>query len=241
MANTIDFTKVIEAGMKLPIVHVDRKAFLTKELSKYYDEATMQEIINKGTKGFVDKRIIDKVARGCINYQTTIVCSVSAVAGIPGGWALLGAVPADIAQFYANTISLVQKMLYLYGWPDFNVNNDELDDDTTSIIILWIGVMMGANGAEVAVRQIAKQLAVGMQKRIARMTLGTSALYQVAKKVCAWLGIQLTRETSIKVAGKVVPIIGAPISAAVSYATFYPMARKLKRELDNQWNKVYGI
>ena len=103
----VNFNKVIKAAMKLPVVTVDREPFLRKELAPYLDRETIDKVILYGPKGLVDKKLIDQIANGCIRYQTTAVCSVSALAGLPGGWAMAGTIPADVAQFYGNAIALV--------------------------------------------------------------------------------------------------------------------------------------
>ena len=46
------------------------------------------------------------------------------------------------------------------------------------------------------------------------------------------IGVKITRESFAKGLGKIVPLIGAPVSAALTYWTFKPMANKLKKHLD---------
>jgi len=234
----LDFNKIVKASMKLPVVTVSRTPFLRKELAPYYDEETINKVIEKGPRGIVDKKIIDRIANSCIKYQTTAVCAVSALAGLPGGWAMAGAIPADIAQFYGNAIALTEKLLYLYGWPDIMDDNGQVNDATSQVMILWLGVMMGAQGAEGAVRTVLKAISDSLGKRLANVALTRTAIYQLAKKICQWIGIRLTRDGFVKGAGKVIPLIGAPISAGVTYFTFNPMCRKLKKELDYEWNNM---
>lgn len=66
------------------------------------------------------------------------------------------------------------------------------------------------------------------------MALTKYAFYNISKQVAKWIGIRLTRETFAKGAGKVIPLIGAPVSAAITYWTFKPMADKLKKQLDSK-------
>lgn len=232
----LDFNKVVKAAMKLPVVTVSRTPFLKKEFSPYYDEETVNRIIEKGPRGIVEKKIIDKVANSCIRYQTTAVCAVSALAGLPGGWAMLGSIPADVVQFYGNAIALTEKLLYLYGWPDIMDENGQVNDATSQIMIVWLGLMMGAEAGEAAVRALLKAVSESLGKRLANVAVTKTLLYQFARQICKWIGIKLTRDGFIKSAGKVIPIIGAPISASVTYFTFHPMCRRLKKELDYEWN-----
>jgi len=67
------------------------------------------------------------------------------------------------------------------------------------------------------------------------MALTQYAMYNIAKQVGKWIGLKLTKDGVGKSMGKVIPFIGAPISAATTYFTFKPMAKKLKKHLDEQW------
>ena len=60
------------------------------------------------------------------------------------------------------------------------------------------------------------------------------AIYNIAKQVAKWIGIKLTKDAFAKGVAKVVPLIGAPISAGVTYWAFKPMANKLRKHLDEQ-------
>ena len=56
--------------------------------------------------------------------------ALSAIAGIPGGFALLATVPADTAQYLGHMLRVAQKLAYLYSWPDLFEEDDEPDDAT---------------------------------------------------------------------------------------------------------------
>ena len=231
-----DFNKVVKAAMKLPVVTVERTPFLEKELAPFLDAESIKKVVEEGPRGIVDKSIIDRIAHSCIKYQTTAVCAVSALAGLPGGWFMAGTIPADIIQFYGNAIALAEKLLYLYGWPDIRDEKGQVNDATSQIMIVWLGVMMGAQGGEAAVRGILQAVGNNLSKNLANVAVTKLGIYQVAKSICKWIGVKLTRDGFVKGAGKVIPLVGAPISAGVTYFTFHPMCKKLKKELDFEWN-----
>ena len=237
----LNFNKVVKAAMKMPVVTVEREPFLRKELAPYCDKETIQAVIEHGTRGLVDKRIIDKIATGCINYQTTVVCSTSALAGLPGGWALVGTIPVDVVQFYANAISLAEKMMYLYGWPDIADENGQVTDATANIMIMWIGVMMGAQGAELGVRTLLNALGKELEKSLLKMAVEKSWFYTMSRQICKWIGVKLTEEGFAKSASKIVPLVGAPISAGITYFTFKPMCKRLKKEMDYEWDSMIAL
>ena len=65
-----------------------------------------------------------------------------------------------------------------------------------------------------------------------KQALTKHAIYNISKQVAKWIGIKLTKDSFSKGISKVIPLIGAPISASLTYWTFKPMANKLKRYLD---------
>ena len=228
------WNKALNGAMALPFVKVDRESFLRKELAVYCTFGQINTAITVSPVKVLTKAQINKIANGCIKYHLTLVCSASALAGLPGGWAMAAAIPADIAQFYGHVFALVQKLLYLYGWPDLTDENGKLNDDTAQILTLFTGVMMGSQVAIGAVNNLAKAFAEQVAIRLPKQALTKYAIYNVAKQVAKWIGIKLTKDTFAKGVAKVVPLIGAPISAGVTYWTFKPMANKLKKHLDEQ-------
>lgn len=235
MTDEIDlWNKALKGAMAIPFVKVDREAFLRKELRIYCDYEQLNIAISESPTKVLSKSQISKIANGCIKYHLTLVCSTSALAGLPGGWALAGTIPADIAQFYAHVFALTQKLLYLYGWPDLQNEKGEIDDETAQILTLFTGVMMGSQAAVEAVLNLTKELAKQVVIRLPKQALTKYAIYNVAKQVSKWIGIKLTKDSFARGLSKVIPLIGAPISAGVTYCTFKPMANRLKKHLDEQ-------
>ena len=234
METTDLWKKTLNASLQLPFVKVECIVFLRKELLPYCTEEQIQIAIDDSPLKVLDKRTVNKIANGCISYHTTIVCATSALSGLPGGWFMAAAIPADIAQFYGHILALTQKLLYLYGWPDLQDENNGLTDETLSVLTLFVGVMMGSREAVQGVNLLTKAFAEQVVKRLPKMALTKYAFYNISKQVAKWIGIRLTRETFAKGAGKVIPLIGAPVSAAITYWTFKPMADKLKKQLDSK-------
>ena len=235
-----NFNKVMKAAMRLPVITVSREPFLRKELQPYCNQETIERAIRFGTKGVIDKKIIDKIAKGCITYQTSAVCSISALAGLPGGWTMAATIPADVTQFYGNAIALAEKLLYLYGWPDIMGEGGEVTDQTSQTMLVWLGVMAGAQGAEAGVRALLSALGKTAEKKLVKSALTKSGIYTLTKTICKWFGKELTKEGFAKGVGKMIPLAGAPISAGITYFSFHPMCKRLKKELDFQWENCMG-
>ena len=221
------WNKVLETSLKLPFVNVNREEFLTKELSKFCTPLEVITALDDSPLRVLNKKEIDKLANQCIKYHLTMVCGTSALMGLPGGWWMAGSIPADITQFYGHILSLMQKLIYLYGWPSLTNVNKQLDDESLNIMTLFVGAMMGNKLAVEALTKV-----VGQVSKNAGVKLSETLMAQYAIKIAQWIGVNMTKESFAKGVGKVVPLVGAPISATITYYTFRPMARRLKNHLD---------
>lgn len=221
------WNRVLETSLRLPFVKVDRQEFLFKELSKFCTPMEVIAAIDDTPLKVLSKKEIDKLANQCISYHLTMVCGTSALMGLPGGWWMMGTIPTDLTQFYGHILSLMQKLMYLYGWPSLTNVNKQLDDESRNIMTLFVGVMMGNKIAVEALTKVVGQLSKG-----AGIKISETLMAQYVIKIAQWIGINMTREGFAKGVGKVIPLVGAPVSATITYYTFRPMARRLKKHLD---------
>ena len=225
------WNSVLSRSLQLPFVKVDREEFLSKELSKFCTPMEVVTAIEEGPLGVLNKKEIDKLANQCISYHLTMVCGTSALMGIPGGWWMAGTIPTDLTQFYGHVLSLMQKLIYLYGWPSLTDVNKQLDDESKNIMTLFVGVMMGHKMAIEALTKVVTQVSKNTGVKISETVMAHYAV-----KIAQWIGINMTKEGFAKGVGKVLPLVGAPISATITYYTFRPMARRLKRHLDELYD-----
>ncbi len=72
---------------------------------------------------------------------------------------MIGAIPADITQYFAHIIRILQKLIYLYGWEELYESKDDLDDETLYWLTLFIGIMFGVGTANAAITKIAQSAA----------------------------------------------------------------------------------
>ena len=221
------WNKVLATSLKLPFVQVDRQEFLAKELTKFCTPMEVITALDDTPTKVLSKKELDKLANQCISYHLTMVCGTSALMGLPGGWWMAGTIPTDLSQFYGHILALMQKLIYLYGWPSLTDVNNQLDDESLNIMTLFVGAMMGN---KVAVEALTK--VVGQVSKSAGIRISEGVMAQYIIKIAQWIGINMTKEGFAKGVGKVLPIVGAPISATITYYTFRPMARRLKKHLD---------
>ena len=226
------FEDVLAAAAKMPGVHIDRESFLRSALKKYSDDATINKAVEVSpAAAHIPLATIKRIANDSINYETAKVTAISAAAGIPGGFAMLGTVPADTAQYFAHVLRIAQKLAYLYSWPCLFDENDQMDDATKSLLTLFIGVMFGAQAAVDAVGKVAEIVGAAVARRLPQKALTQGVIYPIVKKVAVYLGVQMTKETFAKGVGKIVPAIGGVVSGGITLATFRPMSAKLRNYL----------
>lgn len=231
MAQQLSFTSIIESAAKLPLVHIDRAEFLTKNLSKLCTKTQLQKAIVEGTlHADIPIAILDSLANAVINAETIKVTAISTAAGIPGGLAMAATIPADLAQFYGFVIRIAQELAYIYGWDEMFTESSELEVRTESQLILFIGVMSGVSAANKVVTKLFGETAMkAVAKKVAANALTKTWYYPIVKKIAAMLGQKLVKESFAKGVSKAVPILGGAISGGLTLATFNPMAHRLKK------------
>lgn len=228
------FVMVLKSAMNMPGVQIRRSDYLRKELSKRYSTDVVELAISRNPAyAGISVSDIEKIAKSCISIETKRVSAISAAAGIPGGLAMIGTVPADIAQYFAHIVRVLQKLVYLYGWKELDNANGEFDDETVDRLTLFIGVMFGVDTANSAITKIAQSAAVKVEKNLANKALSKTAIYPIVKKIAQILGYKMTKEIFAKGVSKLVPILGGVVSGTLSFTTFKPAANNLKNHLKN--------
>lgn len=229
MENTFDIVEVVTSATKVPGVQISREDFLRGEFSSPKYSSKLSSIISKGpVSAGIPKSEIKKLAKGVIDFETTKVTALSTLAGIPGGFAMIGTIPADLAQFYAHVLRVIQKLMYLYGWGDIGTMNDE----TRNVLLLFLGAMSGVQVAEKAIADLCKSAATKLTKNIATKALTKTTFYPIIKQICKQLGVKMTKEIFAKSVAKFVPILGGIVSGGLTLATFKPMSHRLLKLLD---------
>ena len=228
MSELVSWDKVMNAALSMPMVKVDRTAFLTKEFSMY-DNA--DQLRDKRPIDLFDEEAIERAARGVINSHLTTATVTSTAAGIPGGLAMAATMPADIAQYYWHVLVVAQKLGYLYGWPDLLDDKGQITEGTRNVLTLFVGVMFGAQAASKLVGEIAKRVSLQAAKRLPQQALTKTIYYPVIKQVAKWIGVKMTKDTFGRGIGKAIPILGGVLSGAITAFSFKPMAEKLQKHL----------
>jgi hypothetical protein len=230
------WNSVLRTALLLPGAKVDRKAFLQRALSKHVTEKVLQSAIDTSpAEAGVSKNTIRRIATANIKWHRAGVSSVSFASGLPGGWWIAGTVPADLTQFFWHSLVMLQKLAYLYGWPElFSEDSElELDHETLLILTVFVGAMLGAESAAKVLGDIAERAAAQVLKRLPRETLTKWGLNGLAREVAKRTGIKLTEDSFARYLSRIVPILGGIISGTVTWISFSMMTSRLAAHLES--------
>ena len=228
------WNSVLRTALALPGVKVDRKAFLRRALSKHVTEKVLQSAIDTSpAKAGVSKNTIRRIATARIKWHRAGVSSVSFASGLPGGWWIAGTVPADLTQSFWHVLVILQKLAYLYGWPELFSEDSELDEETLLILTVFVGAMLGAESAAKVLGDIAERASAQVLKRLPRETLTKWGLYHLAREVAKRIGIKLTEDSFARYLLRIVPILGGIISGTVTWISFSLMTSRLAAHLES--------
>lgn len=232
----LDIADIIALAVQVPGIHVNRAAFLQKELFKNHTQDVIDAAISTTPAlSGISSEEIDKIAEEVIRFERNCVSGISAALSAPGGWAMAATIPADIIQYYGYTLRATQKLLYLYGFPE--IDNDEnglqLDTETLNTIILCLGVMNGVAGANNAIKGMAKALAIGVEKQLMKKALTKGTLFPFVKGIVKWFNIKLTKAVFTGFFKKAIPLVGGAIGGGLTYLSFKPCCMRLKNALQD--------
>ncbi len=219
--------KIFISACQLPYCKINREEFLTKELKNKISSSQLADALANGTvNARISTNILDSIAKGSIALETSKVTILSTAAGIPGGLAMMGTVPTDLVQFYAHVFRIAQKLAYVYGSKEI-----ELTDATQNVLMLYLGTMFGVSAASAALAKLAAANAAKIGAKVAAKPLTKYAIYNISKKILAWIGVKLTKDTFGKAISKSIPVVSGILSGGLSIVTYLPMAKKLQKEL----------
>jgi hypothetical protein len=231
--NKFDANEIIAWSAQLPLVHVDRDAYLRNQFDRYCNDELLERVLAVGpVEAGIPKRTIALVSKSAINHETAMVTLISTAAGIPGGLAMFGTVPGDIIQFHGAMIRVSQKLAYIHGWPElFENQGKNIDDETRGLMLVFLGVMYGVAGAAGALEKIATHVAAATTKKLVTSALTKGTVYPVIQTISKAVGVTMTKRLLANGVGKAIPIVGGLISGVITFASFKPMANRLNVHL----------
>lgn len=231
----VDTEDIIILGLRIPGVHIDREEFLRKQFMKNYANDVIQDAVkfNPAHAGITVEEI-DNIADQVIQYERNCVSGISLALGAPGGVAMVATLPTDIAQYYGYMLRAIQKLLYLYGFPEINVENGvNIDDETMNLITLCLGVMYGVEGSVASVKILSNALGKGVEKKLLQKALTKGTFYLVVKKISRWFSVCMTKQVFAGFFRKAIPVVGGVVGGGITYLSFKPCCDNLKKSLQD--------
>lgn len=233
---SIDIEDIIIMGLRVKGIRINRSEFLRAELYKNYDEKVIEDAIKHNPMhAGIKKEEIDKIADEVIKYERNCVSGISTLLGMPGGLAMAATIPTDIVQYYGYMLRATQKLMYLYGFPEINVDekNNKFDSETINILTICLGVMYGAAGANNALKVLAKSLGTGVEKQLMNKALTKGTIYPIVRNVSKWFGKKMTKEVFAGFFKKAIPVMGGLVGGGITYVSFKPCCDRLKSSLQD--------
>lgn len=224
---------VLRTALAMPGVRVDRRAYLTRELSKRVPANLVLQSLDFGpAKAGVSHDVIRSIASSAISQHRLGVTGVSVATGLPGGWWMAATIPTDLAQYFWHVSTIAQKLAYLHGWPELLHEGEDIDDETLMIFTIFVGAMYGTSLASKALEGLGKTVGKQVATRLPKVALTKFGFYKLAKEIAKWLGVKLTKEKFSRFLSKAVPIIGGAISGSITWVAFSKMSVRLQRHLE---------
>ena len=232
----IDIEDIIIMGLRTPGICINRTDFIKKELSKKYSKEIIEKAITTTPlNAGISLEEINLIADNVIKFERNCVSGISTALGAPGGAAMVATIPADIIQYYGYMLRAAQKLMYLYGFPEIDVNEkgQTFDTETLNLLTVCLGVMYGVAGANNAIKAMAKALFVGVEKKLINTALTKGTIYPIVKSVAKWFGVKMTKEVFAGFFKKAIPVIGGIIGGGITFASFKPCCDKLQKSLQD--------
>lgn len=232
----IDIEDIIIMGLRTPGICISRTDFIKKEFSRKYSEEILEKAIaSTPLNAGISLEEINLIADNVIKFERNCVSGISTVLGVPGGAAMAATIPADIIQYYGYMLRAAQKLMYLYGFPEIDINEEgqTFDTETLNLLIVCLGVMYGVAGANNAIKAMAKALSVGVEKKLINTALTKGTIYPVVKSVAKWFGVKMTKEVFAGFFKKAIPVIGGVVGGGITFVSFKPCCDKLKKSLQD--------
>lgn len=243
-----EIESILASAMKLPGVKIDRDQYLRKQLQKYYSEDVISEAVRVNpAKAGIGRDEINKLAKAAIRNESMKVTAISVAASFPSNPAVsVASTTADFTSFFASILRILQKLCYLYGFPEFDLNYDSVDDETMCYVMIFVGVMFGVDEATMALNKIAINIAEKVAQKLPQNVIKKAVMNVAAKSFAKKVGGKITTQLFADIAANCVPVLGSIASGALTFGMFESCCKKLRKklatyELSNPNHYISGI
>lgn len=221
----IDIQDILILVFKTPGMKINRAEFLQNHLKARYTQETVDKAVaSSPVKAEIPPEELDQLAAACIAAEANKAHRISKVPGIQENVAIVAT--------YGFMIRAVQELLYLYGFPDLGLSqeSEEIDAGAQNILILCIGVINGIEGADDAIRAVAKALGTGMEKSMLQKALTQGIIQPFVINVGKWFAAKMAKDVGAGLLRKI-PLAGGLLADTIFGAgltkNFVPSCNRL--------------
>lgn len=228
--------EVIVKASELPLVKVDREAFLRKT---FKNDPHIEEILKHGPQSVYTTESLQKKANSIIRGSTSKTALTSFVSGLPSNpFVATAAAGVDLTQYFGFSVNLAQKISYLFGMEELDKLSSE---EAQARIMFIIGSMFGVDIAKNMLVRLILEAGEPVGKRVAAQALTKTAWYPLMKKIASAIGKKITKQTVGNAVSKGFTVIGGFVSGGITYVTFRPLGRNLTNVYIDVLNGKYDI
>ncbi len=205
----IDIEDIVILVLRTPGMKIDRAKFLETQLkAKYTQETVNKAVASSPVKAGIPLEELDQLATACISAEADKAHRISKDRSIPESVA--------IVTTYGIMLRTVQELLYLYGFPDLGLSRESetIDAGVQNILILCIGVIYGIEGADDAIRAVAKAMGTGVDKSLLQKALTKGAIQPFVINVGKWFAAKMAKEVGAGLLKKI-PFAGGLLADTI--------------------------
>lgn len=137
----IGIDDIINVAIKIPGIKIDREEFLRKTLEgKYHQEVIDKAVSEKPLAAGISVEDIDKLVDDVIKDEGNYVEKLSKALSLVGSAGAAAAAPANLAQYYGYLLRCSQKILYLYCFPQLDLN-DKGETKGVAVLTICVAIM----------------------------------------------------------------------------------------------------
>lgn len=202
----IDIEDIVILVLRTPGMKINRAKFLETQLKdKYTQESVDKAVASSPVKAGIPLEELDQMAAACIATEAENANRISKDRSIPESVA--------IVTTYGFMLRTVQELLYLYGFPDLGLSQESetIDAGVQNILILCIGVIYGIEGADNAIRAVAKAMGTGVDKSLLQKALTKGAIQPFVINVGKWFASKMAKDVGAGLLKKI-PFAGGLIA-----------------------------
>lgn len=221
-------------GLKMPGAKINREDFLQNLFVRKYPQEIVDIVITQSPmKANIPLEDINKIADEVIKSEGVCVSGVLDMISKPADTTTLSTLKENTAQYYGYLLRATQKLMYLYGFPqmDLEEKGGTIDEKFLNILKMGFGVAVGVAIADKGIKYLAE---VVSKKEINIDNAKPKSFAKFVQNVSYSLFGQKNANKALEgIVKKILPLISSVIKGGITQVSFSLSCNKLKRVLQD--------